>query len=143
MCGLNGIFAYHAAASTPEDCELLVTRDAMRERGPDGAGTWWSADRRCGFGHRRLAILDLSERASQPMISEDGRLSSCSTAKSTTIPTLRRELEAEGVRFRTTSDTEVLLHLYARHGARDGASAARHVRLRNLGRSTARPVSRA
>ena len=46
----------------------------MHRRGPDGAGVWWSEDRRCGLGHRRLSILDLSERASQPMISEDGRL---------------------------------------------------------------------
>ena len=117
MCGLNGIFAYHSAASSPAEAELLATREAMRRRGPDGAGIWWSEDRRCGLGHRRLSILDLSERASQPMISEDGRLVVVFNGEIYNYPTLRKELEAEGVRFRTTSDTEVLLHLYARHGA--------------------------
>ena len=74
MCGLNGIFAYHSAASSPREAELIATREAMRQRGPDGAGMWWSEERRCGLGHRRLSILDLSERASQPMMSDDGRL---------------------------------------------------------------------
>jgi asparagine synthase (glutamine-hydrolysing) len=66
MCGLNGLFAYHAAASNAQIDELLMTRDAMRKRGPDGAGTWWTADGRCALAHRRLAILDLSDRAAQP-----------------------------------------------------------------------------
>ena len=74
MCGISGIFAYHAAATAPDEAELLATRDAMRARGPDGSGAWWSADRRCGLGHRRLAILDLSDRASQPMASADGKI---------------------------------------------------------------------
>src|ERR1051325_137324 len=74
MCGLNGIFAYHPAAGAPEQSELIATRDAMRARGPDGSGTWWTENRRCGLAHRRLSILDLSDRASQPMISEDGRV---------------------------------------------------------------------
>jgi asparagine synthase (glutamine-hydrolysing) len=117
MCGLNGIFAYHSAASMPEDRELLTTRDAMQKRGPDGAGTWRSADQRCGFGHRRLAILDLSERASQPMISEDGRFAIVFNGEIYNYRELRRALEAQGARFRTTSDTEVLLHLYAYHDA--------------------------
>lgn len=116
MCGINGIFAFHSAASAPEEMELLKTREAMRIRGPDGAGTWWSADRRCGFGHRRLSIIDLSERASQPMVSDDGRLVVVFNGEIYNYPQLCRELENDGTRFRTTSDTEVLLHLYARHG---------------------------
>jgi asparagine synthase (glutamine-hydrolysing) len=117
MCGLNGIFAYHTAAGRPAETELLATRDAMRSRGPDGAGKWWSADRRCGLAHRRLSILDLSDRASQPMISEDGGLAVVFNGEIYNYPELRAELEAEGARFRTTSDTEALLHLYARDGA--------------------------
>jgi asparagine synthase (glutamine-hydrolysing) len=116
MCGLNGIFAYHSAAGMPTEIELLATRDAMRSRGPDGAGKWWSADRRCGLAHRRLTILDLSDRASQPMISEDGGLVVVFNGEIYNYPELRAELEAGGVRFRTTSDTEALLHLYARDG---------------------------
>lgn len=117
MCGLNGIFAYHSASSFPAQSELVITREAMRARGPDGSGLWWSEDRRCGFGHRRLSILDLSERASQPMVSDNGGLVVVFNGEIYNYPTLRQELEAEGARFRTRSDTEVLLHLYARHGA--------------------------
>ena len=116
MCGINGIFAYHPASSPPTEAELIATRDAMRARGPDGSGIWWSQDRRCGLGHRRLSILDLSDRASQPMVSEDGRLVVVFNGEIYNYPALRAELEAQGSRFRTTSDTEVLLHLYARYG---------------------------
>jgi len=116
VCGLNGIFAYNSAAGSPEESELLATREAMRTRGPDGAGTWWSADRRCGLAHRRLTILDLSDRASQPMMSEDGNLVVAFNGEIYNYPTLRAALEASGIRFRTSSDTEVLLHLYAQHG---------------------------
>ena len=90
MCGLNGIFAYHYASSPPRESELLATRDAMRARGPDGAGIWWSEDRRCALGHRRLAILDLSERASQPMVSDDGRLAVVFNGEIYNYPTLRQ-----------------------------------------------------
>src|SRR5262249_9891812 len=117
MCGINGIFAYHASANEPDEAELVKTRDAMQARGPDGFGIWWSANRRCGLGHRRLSILDLSERASQPMRSEDGRFTVTFNGEIYNYPTLRRELEGQGVIFRTTSDTEALLHLYARDGA--------------------------
>jgi len=116
MCGINGIFAYHSASSAPEEAELLRTRKAMRARGPDGSGAWWSLDRRCGLGHRRLSIIDLSDRASQPMISDDSRLVVVFNGEIYNYPQLRAQLEAEGVRFRTTSDTEALLHLYALFG---------------------------
>ncbi len=118
MCGINGIFAYHPASNAPSETELLATREAMRARGPDGSGAWWSADRRCGLGHRRLAILDLSERASQPMVSEDGRFVVTFNGEIYNYPTLRRQLAAQGGQFRTSSDTEALLHLYRRFGER-------------------------
>lgn len=117
MCGINGIFAYHSASSRPDESELLATREAMRSRGPDGAGMWWSTDRHCGLGHRRLSIIDLSDRASQPMISLDRRLVIVFNGEIYNYPQLRSQLELEGVSFRTTSDTEVLLHLYSRYGA--------------------------
>jgi asparagine synthase (glutamine-hydrolysing) len=117
MCGVNGIFAYHSASSLPAESELIATRDAMRARGPDGSGVWWSTDRRCGLGHRRLSILDLSARASQPMTSGVGHLVVVFNGEIYNYPALRAELEAKGVEFRTTSDTEVLLHLYACYGA--------------------------
>src|ERR1700724_585538 len=117
MCGINGIFAYHSASSAPQETELLRTREAMRARGPDGSGVWWSPDRRCGLGHRRLSILDLSERASHPVARADRQNALTLNDEIYNYEALRAELEAAGVRLRTTSDTEALLHLYARHGA--------------------------
>jgi asparagine synthase (glutamine-hydrolysing) len=117
VCGINGIFAYHPAAGMPDRSELLATRDYMQLRGPDGAGVWWSQEGRLGFGHRRLSIIDLSERATQPMVREDGRFVITFNGEIYNYAELRTELEAQGVRFRTSSDTETILHLYARYGA--------------------------
>jgi asparagine synthase (glutamine-hydrolysing) len=116
VCGINGIFAYHTAANAPSRDELLRTRDAMRRRGPDGSGAWWSTGGRVALGHRRLAILDLSSRAAQPMLSADGRLIVTYNGEIYNFPELRAELEREGIRFRTRCDTELLLHLYASRG---------------------------
>jgi asparagine synthase (glutamine-hydrolysing) len=116
MCGINGIFAYHYAANPIDRAELQRTRDHMAARGPDGKGEWISSDSRIAFGHRRLSIIDLSDRAAQPMVSDDGKLIVTFNGEIYNHLSLRKELEAEGVRFRTTSDTEVLLHLYVRNG---------------------------
>ncbi len=116
MCGLNGIFAYGAAAAMPGSRELLATRDNMDARGPDGCGEWWSQDRRIGLGHRRLSIIDLSDRASQPMTSTCGRFTIVFNGEIYNFPALRRQIEAAGRSFQSASDTEALLHLYALHG---------------------------
>ncbi|QGZ93405.1 asparagine synthase (glutamine-hydrolyzing) [Terricaulis silvestris] len=117
MCGINGIFAYNRSAGPPHETELVATRDYMRARGPDGVGEWWSDDTRLCLGHRRLSIIDLSERALQPMESSDGRFVIVFNGEIYNHPDLRIDLESSGVRFKTTSDTETLLHLYERHGA--------------------------
>lgn len=116
MCGINGIFAYNSSASMPNRGELVATRDAMTSRGPDGAGEWWSVDRRLGFGHRRLSIIDLSVGATQPMVSKCGKFIVAFNGEIYNYPALRRDLEAQGRVFTTNSDTEVLLHLYAIKG---------------------------
>ena len=74
MCGIAGIYAYHYAANGVDRAELRRIRDHMQVRGPDGFGEWYSPDERVGFGHRRLTIIDLSERGAQPMASADGKL---------------------------------------------------------------------
>jgi asparagine synthase (glutamine-hydrolysing) len=72
MCGIVGIHAYHYAANPIDRAELRKIRDRMAARGPDGVGDWYSPDGRVGLGHRRLAIIDLSERGGQPMTRADG-----------------------------------------------------------------------
>jgi asparagine synthase (glutamine-hydrolysing) len=116
MCGINGIFAYHGAASPVSRDELLLTRDEMFSRGPDGLGLWISKDDRAGLGHRRLAIIDLSERGSQPMTTVDGRLSVVFNGEIYNYQELRQKLILKGARFQSKSDTEVLLHLYDHYG---------------------------
>ena len=117
MCGINGILRLTDAAPAIDRDELLRTRDAMAARGPDGAGAWISGDGRVALASRRLAILDLSEAGAQPMPSADGRFQLVLNGEIYNFPELRRELEGEGVRFRSRSDTEVVLALYARQGA--------------------------
>src|SRR5690349_18170388 len=116
MCGINGIFSYHPTAPLPSETELLKTRDQMWARGPDGFGNWWTANRQCGLGHRRLSIIDPSERAAQPMVNDDGNLVISFNGEIYNFPSLRAKLEAVGAQFATQSDTEVLLHLYGRYG---------------------------
>ena len=116
MCGIAGIYAYHAGANSVDRAELIRIRDHMAARGPDGSGVWFSQDGRVGFGHRRLSIIDLSDRAAQPMETADGKLIVTFNGEIYNYRALRAELEAKGYVFRTQSDTEVLLHLYAAKG---------------------------
>lgn len=116
MCGIAGIFAYGQSAPPVDQEELLRIREAMIKRGPDGAGLWMSADRRVGLAHRRLAIIDLSEAGAQPMATAEGRYRITFNGEIYNYRELRRELEAKGCVFRSQSDTEVLLHLYAERG---------------------------
>jgi len=116
MCGIAGIFAYLDVAPDADRGELARMNARMARRGPDGSGDWFSADRRVGFTHRRLAIIDLSERGAQPMHSADGRLTITFNGEIYNYRELKAELEAKGCRFRSGSDTEVLLQLYADRG---------------------------
>ena len=117
MCAINGIFAYHYAAPAVNCREVMRTRDHMAARGPDGCGAWFAADGRIGFGHRRLAVTDLSERGAQPMIADKGRRVITHNGEIYNHVELRRWLETSGCRFRSRCDAEVLLRLYAVDGA--------------------------
>lgn len=117
MCGIAGIYSYNDLAPPVDRAELLRTREHMAKRGPDGAGLWMSPDRRIGFAHRRLTIIDLSESGAQPMSTADGRLVITFNGEIYNYRELRCELENRGYVFRSQSDTEVLLHLYADRGA--------------------------
>jgi asparagine synthase (glutamine-hydrolysing) len=115
MCGVNGILRLRPdAAPVPRD-EVRRTRDHMRARGPDGVGEWFSADGQVGLGHRRLAIIDLSEGGAQPMALGD-RYRIVFNGEIYNHRELRTELAITHA-FRSRSDTEVILALFARDGA--------------------------
>lgn len=116
MCGIATIFSYHRVAGSVDRDELRLIRDAMVSRGPDGQGEWYSPDHRVGLAHRRLSIIDLSEQGAQPMASEDGKLVVSFNGEIYNYRQLRAQLETNGCRFHSNSDTEVLLHLYAEMG---------------------------
>jgi asparagine synthase (glutamine-hydrolysing) len=116
MCGIGGIWRREGGHARADEAELLRIREAMVSRGPDGAGTWISESRCIGLVHRRLAIIDLSHAAAQPMISADGSAVITFNGEIYNYRELRAELIAQGTVFRSLSDTEVLLHLYARDG---------------------------
>ena len=115
MCGIVGV-----ASRTPvaDRKVLAVMRDTMGHRGPDDAGIWWSPDGRVGLGHRRLAVLDLTAAGHQPMADPDGRVCITFNGEIYNYRELRRELAADGAGgcFRSSSDTEVILHAYLRWG---------------------------
>ncbi len=115
MCGIAGVFAYGSTAPPLDPEELRQISAYMRNRGPDGEGIWIAGDLRVGFAHRRLSIIDLSERAQQPMWSLDRTLVVTFNGEIYNHQALRSELERSGCTFQTTSDTEVLLHLFRRY----------------------------
>ena len=69
MCGIVAIYRYDGSGAVDRE-ELLRIRDRMVSRGPDGAGEWHAPEGNVGLGHRRLAVIDLSETGAQPMVSE-------------------------------------------------------------------------
>jgi asparagine synthase (glutamine-hydrolysing) len=115
MCGICGV------AGRDDEQLVRTMSDAIAHRGPDGSGVKAFAARDgrapATLGHRRLSIIDPSTRGAQPMATPDGRYWITYNGELYNFRALRRELENEGVRFRSDCDTEVLLALYARDGA--------------------------
>jgi asparagine synthase (glutamine-hydrolysing) len=113
MCGIAGILGVPSAAA---GVHLRAMLDRQAHRGPDGDGTWESADSRVRLGHRRLAILDLSDRGRQPMRDASGHFVLTFNGEIYNYLELRAELEALGARFRSHSDTEVIIEAYKAWG---------------------------
>jgi asparagine synthase (glutamine-hydrolysing) len=108
MCGICGF----AGGRADEALSAMVA--AMRHRGPDDTGMW--AGESASLGMARLAVLDLSAAGHQPMATDDGSIRIVYNGEVYNFVAERERLAAAGVRFRSTSDTEVVLRLYERYG---------------------------
>ncbi len=113
MCGIAGIVKRNPLHVASREAARRMA-DAMLHRGPDAGDAW--AEGPVAFGHRRLKVIDLTEGGAQPMHTPDGRFVIVYNGELYNFKALRRDLEQQGVSFRSTSDTEVLLHLYAHTG---------------------------
>src|SRR5689334_20842544 len=103
MCAIAAIFSYSSDATPVDRDELLKIREAMRLRGPDGAGEWYSPNGRLGLAHRRLSIIDLSVNGAQPMVNADGTLAITFNGEIYNYRELRKGLEQKGYQFRSRS----------------------------------------
>lgn len=112
MCGITGRFEF-TSQSVSEETIKKMTR-AIAHRGPDDEGVF--VDGQIGLGSRRLAIVDLSSAGHMPMSDESGQIWITYNGEIYNFPTLKKDLEAQGVKFRSHSDTEVIIQLYKKHG---------------------------
>ena len=95
MCGIAGIYNLNSEKLNIDD--LIKMTDSMIHRGPDGGGVWISSDNKVGLGHRRLSIIDLSEKANQPMSNEDGTIRLTYNGEIYNHAEIRKELEEIGM----------------------------------------------
>jgi asparagine synthase (glutamine-hydrolysing) len=113
MCGIAGILNFDRHQPVDRNLVAAMTR-AVAHRGPDAEGIWVEGP--VGLGHRRLSIIDLSTAAEQPMVSDDGQVRIIYNGEVFNFRQLKRELAAHGYKFRTASDTEVILQAYRHYG---------------------------
>jgi len=123
MCGIAGAVGNLAPTAlniAPNRNEVTACVErisaAQRHRGPDGAGLWATESGEVVFGHRRLAIIDLSEAGAQPMVDAASGCAITFNGEIYNFRELRRELETLGEQFNSSSDTEVILKAYGRWG---------------------------
>jgi asparagine synthase (glutamine-hydrolysing) len=114
MCGINGIVSVRPGGAPPERSALAAMNAAIAHRGPDGDGE--HIEPGVALGHRRLAIIDLSDAGHQPMFSADGELVLTFNGEIYNYLELIPELAARGRVMRSRSDSEVILHAYAEWG---------------------------
>jgi asparagine synthase (glutamine-hydrolysing) len=118
MCGIAGMWTSRRRSLDAGNVTDVVAAmaGALQHRGPDGGGVWTAASGDLALGHRRLAIIDLSPSGAQPMSGPSGTTTIVFNGEIYNYVELRAALVAEGVRFRSTTDTEVILALYEKHG---------------------------
>jgi asparagine synthase (glutamine-hydrolysing) len=119
MCGIAGLWNLSGGDIATVENTAKRMASALEHRGPDDAGVWSDAAAGLALSHRRLSILDLSEAGHQPMLSASKRFVLSYNGELYNYRELRKELEKEGVRFRTECDTEVLLEALATWGVKE------------------------
>jgi asparagine synthase (glutamine-hydrolysing) len=124
MCGIAGLLVPGGAPQDVLERRATAMARAIAHRGPDGEGVWAEGESGIALGHRRLAIIDLTETGRQPMSSACGRYVLSYNGEIYNHAELRAGLAARGVSFRGSSDTEVLLALIARDGLAEALAAA-------------------
>ena len=115
MCGIVGNVDFNTNSSINLD---LITNqtNTIIHRGPDSSGHWISEDKVCGFGFRRLAIIDLSENGSQPMTSSDARYTIVFNGEIYNHEEIRKNLIEKGYVYHSKTDTETILYGYIEYG---------------------------
>jgi len=114
MCGIVGFATSHKFTQFQNDLAKAVS--ALSHRGPDADGVWYDAAAGIGLGHRRLAVIDLSPDGKQPMASDDQAALIAYNGEVYNFQTLRTTLTQLGRRFRTDTDTEVIVNAYREWG---------------------------
>lgn len=116
MCGVAGIFLAQEAADPHHLAAIKTMAATLHHRGPDDSGTWIDLESGIALGHRRLAIVDLSEAGNQPMLSHSEGLAMTFNGEVYNFPELRSKLEELGHRFRGHSDSEIMLAAFESYG---------------------------
>src|SRR5450432_3555990 len=112
VCGITGLISRDAR---PDEAPVRRMNHALAHRGPDAEGLWSRG--RAVLGHRRLSIIDLSPEATQPLLNEDGTIGVVVNGEIYNFVELREDLVRRGHVFRSSSDSEVVVHLYEEYGA--------------------------
>lgn len=116
MCGIAGVVVLAGGSRERLERDATAMADCMAHRGPDDHGLWTDMEAGVALTHRRLSIVDLSPLGHQPMVSADGRYLITFNGEIYNFQELRAELEARGVKFRSHSDTEVMLECFSAYG---------------------------
>lgn len=114
MCGIFGVFNYNYSEQVDKN-KLIESTRLLKHRGPDGEGFYLDEKLQVGFGHRRLSIIDLVT-GDQPMCNEDGTIWIVFNGEIYNFLELKAELKNRGHKFKTKSDTEVIIHAYEEYG---------------------------
>lgn len=112
MCGIAGVFLFDGCEVSKDLVKQMT--EVVMHRGPDASGVWTQEN--IGLGHRRLAIIDLSSRATQPFSDRDKKIWLSYNGEIYNFKELRSELMEKGYAFRTSSDTEVVVNAYKEWG---------------------------